>query len=166
MGTDFKFKVFGRDYTPQQISAFILQKIKQYHAPKKLSKDEIERMVTDAEKFAAQDAKKREEVELINRADNLVYSTEKSLRDYGDKISQKERADIENAVNDLKQAVKDKHLDRIKKAMDQLTQASHKLAEAIYRQSSQKPEPEKPKPEDRVKERVVDTEFEETGGRP
>lgn len=67
-------------------------------APKKLSKDEIERMVTDAEKFAAQDAKKREEVELINRADNLVYSTEKSLRDYGDKISQKKRADIENAV--------------------------------------------------------------------
>ena len=135
-------------------------------APKKLSKEEIDRMVRDAEKFAAQDLKRKEEVEAINRADNLVYTTEKSLRDYGDKISQKERADIENAVNDLKQAVKDKHLDRIKKAMDQLTQASHKLAEAIYRQSSQKPEPEKPKPEDRVKERVVDTEFEETGGRP
>lgn len=50
--------------------------------------------------------------------------------------------------------------------MDQLTQASHKLAEAIYRQSSQKSEPEKPKPEERVKERVFDTEFEETGGRP
>ncbi len=134
-------------------------------APRKLSKDEIDRMVRDAEKFAAQDAKKKEEVEAINRADNVVYTTEKSLRDYGDKISQKERADIESAVNDVKQAIKDKHLDRIQKSVERLTQASHKLAEAIYRQSSQQPEPEKPKPADRVKERVVDTEFEETGNR-
>jgi len=81
-------------------------------------------------------------------------------------ISQKERADIENAVNDVKQAIKDKHLDRINKSVERLTQASHKLAEAIYRQSSQKPEPEKSESTDRKKERVVDTEFEETGGRP
>ncbi|MBI2230032.1 MAG: molecular chaperone DnaK, partial [Deltaproteobacteria bacterium] len=70
-------------------------------APKKLSKQEIDKMVQEAEKFAAQDAKKKEEVEIINHADNLIYTTEKSLRDYGDKISQKERADIETGINDL-----------------------------------------------------------------
>ena len=133
-------------------------------APKKLGKDEIDRMVKDAELFAVQDAKKKEEVEAINHADNLIYTTEKSLRDYGDKISQKERADIETAVNDLKQAVKDKQLERIKKSMEQLTQASHKLAEAIYRKSSQKPEAEKPQAGG-AKEKVVDAEYEETGGR-
>ena len=104
-------------------------------------------------------------MENINHADTLIYATEKSLREYGEKVSQKERADIETAVNDLKQAIKDKHLERIKKAMEQLTQASHKLAEAIYRQTSQKPETEKPKAGDSAKERVVDAEYEETGDR-
>jgi molecular chaperone DnaK len=134
-------------------------------APKKLGKEEIDRMVKDAERFAAQDAKKKEEVEAINHADNLIYTTEKSLRDYGDKITQKERADIETAVNDLKQAVKDKQLERIKKSMDQLTQASHKLAEAIYRQSSQRAETQKPRGGEGSKEKVVDAEYEETGSR-
>jgi molecular chaperone DnaK len=134
-------------------------------APKKLGKDEIDKMVKDAELFAAQDAKKKEEVEAINHADNLIYTTEKSLRDYGDKISQKERADIETAVNDLKQAVKDKQLERIKKSMEQLTQASHKLAEAIYRQSSQRAETQKPSGGEGSKEKVVDAEYEETGSR-
>ena len=63
-------------------------------APKKLAKDEIDRMVRQAEQFAAQDAKKKEEVETINHADTLVYATEKSLSEYGDKISQKERGEI------------------------------------------------------------------------
>ena len=123
-------------------------------APKKLGKDEIDKMVKDAELFAAQDAKKKEEVEAINHADNLIYTTEKSLRDYGDKISQKERADIETAVNE-----------RIKKSMEQLTQASHKLAESIYRQTSQRADAEKPQAGSSAKEKVVDAEYEEAGGR-
>jgi molecular chaperone DnaK len=134
-------------------------------APKKLNKEEIDSMVKDAERFAAQDAKKKEEVETINHADTLIYATEKSLREYGDKVGQKERADIETSLNDLKQAIKDKNLERIKKSMDQLTQASHKLAEAIYRQSSQRAEPEKPQSGEGPKERVVDAEYEEAGGR-
>lgn len=112
-------------------------------APKKLSKEEIDKMVKDAEKFAADDAKKKEEIETINQADNLVYATEKSLKDYGDKVSQSERADIEAKVNDLKTAIKDKNTDRIKKGMDELTKVSHKLAEEIYKQAAakqQKPE--------------------------
>ncbi|MFA5276519.1 MAG: molecular chaperone DnaK [Candidatus Omnitrophota bacterium] len=107
-------------------------------APKKLSKDEIDKMVRDAEKFAAQDSKKKEEIEIINQADNLVYATEKSLKDYGDKVSQAERADIEAKANDLKQAIKDKNVDRIKKGMEELTKSSHKLAEEIYKQASAK----------------------------
>jgi molecular chaperone DnaK len=133
-------------------------------APKKLGKEEIERMVKDAERFAAQDAKKKAEVETINYADNLVYTTEKSLRDYGDKISQQERAEIESSINDLKQAIKDKHLDRIKKLMDALTTASHKLAEAIYRQTTQKGKAEEAAPGAGSKEKVVDAEYEDTSG--
>ena len=107
-------------------------------APKKLSKEEIDKMVKDADRFAAEDAKKKEEVELINQADTLVYATEKSLKDFGDKISQSERADIEARINDLKTAMKDRNIDRIKKSMEDLTKASHKLAEEIYKQAATK----------------------------
>jgi molecular chaperone DnaK len=134
-------------------------------APKKLAKDEIDRMVKDAEKFAAQDAKKKEEVEAINHADSLVYTTEKSLREYGDKLSQKERGDLESSINDLKQAIKDKHVDRIKTKMEALTKASHKLAEAIYAQATPRPEGAQAKAGEGRKEKVVDAEYEETGGR-
>jgi len=135
----------------------------QITAPKKLGKDDIDRMVREAEKFAAEDAKKKEEVETINRADTLIYSTEKSLGDYGDKISQQERGAIESAINDLKQAVKDKQIERIKTKMEELTKASHKLAEAIYRQTAQAQASEKPGEGGGPKENVVDAEYEETG---
>ncbi len=107
-------------------------------APKKLSKEEIDKMVNDAEKFAAEDSKKKEEVEVINQADNLAYATEKSLKDYGDKVNQSERAAIEAKLNDLKTAIKDKNVDRIKREMEELTKASHKLAEEIYKASTAK----------------------------
>ncbi|PIQ90649.1 MAG: molecular chaperone DnaK [Candidatus Omnitrophica bacterium CG11_big_fil_rev_8_21_14_0_20_41_12] len=113
-------------------------------APKKLSKEEIDKMVKDAEKFAADDAKKREEIEIVNQADNLVYATEKSLKDYGDKVNQTERADIEAKANDLKAAIKDKNIDRIKKGMEDLTKASHKLAEEIYKQANAKQQQAQP----------------------
>ncbi|MDD5155719.1 MAG: molecular chaperone DnaK [Candidatus Omnitrophica bacterium] len=105
-------------------------------APKKLSKEEIEKMVTEAEKFADADTKRKEEVETINQADTLVYATEKSLKEFGDKVSQSERADIEARINDLKQAIKDRNTERVKKSMEDLTKASHKLAEEIYKQTS------------------------------
>ncbi|MFH1440789.1 MAG: molecular chaperone DnaK [Candidatus Omnitrophota bacterium] len=146
-------------------------------APKKLSPEEIDKMVKDAEKFAADDAKKKEEVEMINQADNLMYATEKSLKDYGDKVSQAERADIEAKLNDLKAVMKDKNIDRIKKSMEDLTKASHKLAEEIYKQAAAKQkeqaqspqgEPgkeakeESPKEEKKGKEEeVIDAEFKE-----
>ena len=113
-------------------------------APTKLSKEEIERMVKEAEKFASDDAKKKEEVEVINQADNLAYATEKSLKDYGDKVSQTERADIEAKLNDLKTAVKDKNVDRVKKGMEELGKASHKLAEEVYKEAAKKQQAQKP----------------------
>jgi molecular chaperone DnaK len=107
-------------------------------APKKLSKEEIEKMIKDAEKFATEDSKRKEEVEVINQADQLVYATEKSLKEFGDKISQTERADIEARINDLKTAIKDRGIERIKRGMEELTKASHKLAEEIYKQTTAK----------------------------
>jgi molecular chaperone DnaK len=137
-------------------------------APKKLSKEEIERFIKEAEKFAAEDAKRRELAELINQADTLVYTTEKSLREFGDKISQSERADIEARINDLKGAIKDKNADRIKRAMEELTKASHKLAEEVYKQAArqkEKPETKKEKPEEESKEKkredIIDAEYKE-----
>jgi len=144
-------------------------------APKKLSKEEIEKMVKSAEKFAAEDAKRKEEVEVINQADSLVYATEKSLKEFGDKVSQAERADIEAKLNDLKAAIKDKNVDRIKRGMEDLTKASHKLAEEIYKQAAakqqqgqgEKPEtsgekPEEPPQEKKGKdEEIIDAEYKE-----
>ncbi|MFA6384115.1 MAG: Hsp70 family protein, partial [Candidatus Omnitrophota bacterium] len=107
-------------------------------APKKLSKEEIDKMVRDAEKFAAEDTKRKEEVETINQADTLAYATEKSLKDYGDKVNAAERAEIETKLNELKTAIKDKNVDRIKKGMEELQKVSHKLAEEIYKQAQAK----------------------------
>ncbi|MFA6129840.1 MAG: molecular chaperone DnaK [Candidatus Omnitrophota bacterium] len=146
-------------------------------APKKLSKEEIDKMVRDAEKYAAEDSKKKEEVEAINQADNLIYATEKSLKDYGDKVSQSERADIEVKLNDLKSAIKDKNIERVKKGMDDLTKVSHKLAEEIYKQAAAKqktdakqssdagaqenPKPHQEGPSQPGAEDIIDADFKE-----
>lgn len=105
-------------------------------APKKLSKEEIDKMVREAEKFATEDTKKKEEVETVNQADSLAYATEKSLKDFGDKISQNERAEIESRLNELKQAIKDKNISSIKRSMEDVTKASHKLAEEVYKKTA------------------------------
>ncbi|MBN2453241.1 MAG: molecular chaperone DnaK [Candidatus Omnitrophica bacterium] len=105
-------------------------------APKKLSKEEIDKMVKEAEKFAGEDSRKKEEVETINQADTLAYATEKSLKEFGDKVSQAERADIESRLNDLRQAIKDKNVANVKRGMEELTKASHKLAEEVYKKAA------------------------------
>jgi len=106
-------------------------------APKKLSPDEIERMVKEAEKFAQDDEKKRQEVELRNQADTLVYSTEKSLKEYGDKVSASDKENIQSKIDALKEAIKSNDAERIKRSIDELNTAAHKLAEAIYKASAQ-----------------------------
>ncbi len=108
------------------------QKI-QITAKTKLSESDIKRMVQEAEKFADEDKKRREEAELLNQANAILYQTEKSLKDYGDKVSASEKAEVEKELNALKEAIKDKNADRIKSTMEGLQKVSHKLAEAAYK---------------------------------
>jgi len=103
----------------------------------KLSKDDIDKYVKEAEQYAADDKKKKEEIEAKNEADNLVYATEKSLKEHGDKISQDERLKIEQAINDTKEAIKGGDIAKIKEAKDKLSDASHKLAEEVYKAAQQ-----------------------------
>ncbi len=103
----------------------------------KLSKDDIDKYVKEAEQYAADDKKKKEEIEAKNEADNLVYATEKSLKEHGDKISQDEKLKIEQAINDTKEAIKGGDIAKIKEAKDKLSEASHKLAEEVYKAAQQ-----------------------------
>jgi molecular chaperone DnaK len=112
------------------------QKI-QISSPKKLSEDEIKKFVQEAERFAEEDKKRKEEAETVNQANTFVYSTEKALKDYGDKVPQAERDSILKELESLKLAIKDKALDRIKSGMESLQKASHKLAEEIYKATAQ-----------------------------
>ena len=146
----------------------------QITAPDKLSDEEIEKMVKESEKFAEDDKKKKESVELKNKADTAVYATEKSLKDFGDKVSDDEKKKIQEKLDILKEILKksDPSKDDVEKALDELTQASHKLAEQIYKASAankdqaaggetpQSPEGQAKKPEG---EKVVDAEYKEEG---
>ena len=105
-------------------------------APTKLSDDDINKMVKEAEQYAEQDKKQKEEVETLNQANSLVYSTEKSLKEYGDKVSADEKANIEKELEGLKEALNSKDNEKIKKNMETLQTASHKLAEEIYKNSA------------------------------
>ena len=97
-----------------------------------LSKEEIDKMVRDAEAHADEDRKKREVIEARNHADSMVYSTEKSLKEFGDKIDAVEKGTIENKVAELKKVMESEDAEAIKKATDELAQSAHKLAEAMY----------------------------------
>ncbi|CAK7053437.1 MAG: Chaperone protein DnaK [Desulfovibrio sp.] len=112
------------------------QKI-QITASSGLSEDEIQRLVKEAEANAESDKKKQELIEARNMADTLVYSTEKSLADLGDKVDPALRSEIESKMNALKTAMESDDADTIKKAMDELSKASHALAEQLYAQKAQ-----------------------------
>jgi len=100
-----------------------------------LNKEEIERMKREAESHAAEDKQRRETIEVKNQADNLIYTTEKALREYGDKVSGDVRGQVEAALNNLKEANKSDDGERIKKAVENLNSVSHKLAEEMYKGS-------------------------------
>ena len=98
-----------------------------------LSKEEIERMKRDAEAHEADDKKRRELIDIKNQAENFLYSTEKSLKEYGEKVDAATRTAIEQAANSLRETLKGDDGDAIKKALEGLQQASYKLAEEIYK---------------------------------
>ena len=134
-----------------------------------LSKEEIDKLVKDAELHAEDDKKKRELVEARNTADALIYQTEKSIKDLGDKVDAETKSKVEAAIEPLKKAMDGNDAEEIKRMSDELTQASHKLAEAMYQQASQTDQqqaeadaagPEQPGPA-ASDEDVVDADFEE-----
>lgn len=121
-----------------------------------LSEADIEKMVKDAEANAEADKKRREAVTAKNEADGLVHSTEKALAEHGSKVAESERRAIEDAVSDLKEALKGDDAEAIKAKTQTLAQASMKLGEAMYKQQA-----EADAKKDAAKDDVVDAEFTE-----
>jgi molecular chaperone DnaK len=121
-----------------------------------LSEADIDKMVKDAEANAVADKKRREAVDAKNHADALVHSTEKALAEHGSKIAETERRAIEDAVSDLKEALKGDDAEAIKAKTNTLAQASMKLGEAMYKQQA-----EADAAKDAAKDDVVDAEFTE-----
>ena len=121
-------------------------------------------MVKDAEANKEADKKKRESVDARNQADSLIFSTEKSLKEHGDKISAEEKKAIEDGIADLKKSLEGTDSEEIKKKTQNLIQVSMKLGEAVYK-NQQKPkagkseDPKDAKPND--KDNVVDADFED-----
>ncbi len=100
-----------------------------------LTKDEVDRMMREAETHADEDKQRRQEVETKNQADQAVYAAERMLQDTGGKLSPAEKQPIEAAIADLKKAIDDQNIGRMQSAMQQLQTAQHKAAEALYRQT-------------------------------
>ena len=144
-------------------------------ASKKLSPEEIDKMVNEAKKFSEEDKKRKEDVELNNQAETLIYTTEKSLKDYGGKIPETDKKNIQEKIAQLKKDLESKDKEKVKKSMDELSTASHKLAEILYKEAQQKQQAqqqqaqaqqgkekqEKEKPKSSKKEDVVDAEYKE-----
>jgi molecular chaperone DnaK len=136
-----------------------------------LSEEEIKRLVKDAEMHSEEDKKKKELAEARNHADTLIYSTEKTVKDLGDKVESSLKSDIDSAVERLKKAMEGSDTAEIKRLSDELTQTSHKLAEKMYSQASQQgpgtspgagPEAEAgPSAGKKADDDVVDADFEE-----
>jgi len=100
-----------------------------------LNKDEVSKMVRDAEAHAEEDRKHREEVEARNQADSLVYQAEKQLQDNGDKIDAAVRAEVESKIEPVKEAIKDNDVERMRSTSQELATAMQKIGEAVYRQA-------------------------------
>jgi molecular chaperone DnaK len=101
-----------------------------------LSKDEVDRMMREAEANAAEDKKRKEEIESRNQADQAVYAAEKMLKETGDKISASDKQPVESAMDEVKKALEKNDAAAIKSAMERLTSAQHKLAEVLYKQAA------------------------------
>ena len=137
-----------------------------------LSEEEVEKMVNDAEQYADEDKAKRESVEVKNQAETLIYSTEKSVSELGDKLPEEDKTKIEACTEQLKKSVESDDIEAIKSDIEALSQASHKMAEMLYSQQqetqdSQDPGDERDQQPDgeeksgKEDEDIVDADFEE-----
>jgi molecular chaperone DnaK len=137
-----------------------------------LSEAEIKKMVKDAEVHVEEDKKKKTLIEARNRADQMVYTTEKTLKEYGDKISEDEKKRIEDAIQKVKDKMQGDSADEINKAIEEMMTASHKIAEEVYKKTTAQAQagggPQQPPPgekkaekkEEKAKEGAVDADYE------
>jgi molecular chaperone DnaK len=140
-----------------------------------LSKDEIAKMVKEAESNAADDTRRKQEIEVRNQTDSLVYSTERTLSEHGSKLDESDRKAIDDALAEAKEALKTEDVDRMTRAQETLSKASHKLAEIMYREAQAQAgaagQPgaqaagaqEQARPSGPKEGEVVDAEFEDLG---
>jgi molecular chaperone DnaK len=132
-----------------------------------LSKEDIDKLIKDAELHADEDKQKRALVDARNQADALIYATEKSIKDLGEKVDAETKTNVEQGVESLKKAMETEDVEQIQKLSEELTQVSHKLAEAMYQQASQASEADAGAAGDEQPgaaapdEDVVDADFEE-----
>ncbi len=133
---------------------------------KKLSQEEIDRMIKEAERYAEEDKKLREIAELSNQADSLIYTVNKTLREHGDKLTESERKEIEEKIENLRKIINSetKTAEQIKKGIEELETSSHKLAQILYQKAQQSQTGSQDKgqttTEERPKdEKVVDAEY-------
>ncbi len=101
-----------------------------------LSKEDIDKAVKEAEQFAEQDKKRHEEIDIRNNAENLVYSTEKSLKDLGDKVTDEEKKPIEEQMEKVKEALKGENVETIKQETEELTKRFYSIAEKLYKDAA------------------------------
>ncbi len=133
-----------------------------------LDDGEIDRMVKDAEAHAEEDKKRREVVDLKNQADQLIFQTENTMKEHGEKIPAEERGNVESAINNLKEVIKNDDLEAIKKAMESVTTASQTLGKIIYEEAAKQQaaagapgaDASAPSDDNKGDDDVVDAEFE------
>lgn len=101
----------------------------------KLVDDEIQRMIKEAEAHADEDRRRREEAEARNQADNVIYQTEKTLKEHGERLDESDRKLVEDALAEAKEALKGQDADRIRSTTEQLVTASQKFAEVLYQRA-------------------------------
>jgi molecular chaperone DnaK len=128
-------------------------------ASTKLSQSEIDKMFEDAKKFEEEDKKRREIVETKNQAENLIYTTEKSLADLGDKVNSNERTRINEIIERLKGTIKDEAIRKIQVEMKELTQAFHDISIRTYQQTGQQDKQREKSKEEKKDEGSVDAEY-------
>jgi molecular chaperone DnaK len=136
-------------------------------ASTKLSKEEKERMIREAEQFAEQDRKRKEEAEARNNADSMIYTAEKTVKELGDKLSKELKDNIEKAVKELKEALGGKDVEKIKAKTEELGKVLQAAGSAVYQQAAQQyaqrqrsQQTEQPKKTESEKGKVVDAEYE------
>lgn len=135
-------------------------------APLKMASDEIDRKIKDAEKYAEEDRQRKEKVEVTNQADTLIYSTEKTLKELGDKVTGDQKQKVEKAIEVTRDALKSEDVGRIKSAIEDLTKEMHAISTILYQQQAQQQQQgqqasgqEEPPQEEKKDEKVTDAEY-------